>query len=67
MSTFNDTSRDVSSAHLACSDVPDHHRAAAVRIVASLAHDADDCGQLLDMLGLAAAECLTGQTREAGA
>lgn len=56
MSTFNDTSRDVSSAHLAHSEVPGHHRAAAVRTVASLAHDADDLAQLLGALGLSAQE-----------
>ncbi|MFG1646663.1 hypothetical protein ACGFMK_40850 [Amycolatopsis sp. NPDC049252] len=34
-------------------------RRQAARVVASTAHDADDCGFLLDVLGLAAADGLT--------
>ena len=35
---------------------PPEQRNRAARAVASLAHDAEDCAQLLDMLGLSAAD-----------
>ena len=37
-------------------DLPAEHRARAVRAVASVAADADECRALLDILGLSAGE-----------
>lgn len=41
---------------------PPPQRRNAARAVASLAHDAEDCAQLLAMLGLTAADGLREQT-----